>query len=61
MLALASGMSAHLLSPMHACLVMTLEYYKANIEKTYRMLFVPVTIVFLTGVIVLLLAYGFTK
>jgi len=61
MLALASGMSAHLLSPMHACLVMTLEYYKASIEKTYRMLFAPVTIVFLTGLIVLLLAYGFTK
>ena len=58
MLAVASGLSAHLLSPMHACLVMTLEYYKANIGKTYRLLFAPVAVIFLTGVIVFLLAYG---
>jgi integral membrane protein (TIGR00529 family) len=61
MLAVASGLSAHLLSPMHACLVMTLEYYKANIEKTYRLLFAPVAVIFLTGVIVFLLAYGFRQ
>jgi hypothetical protein len=46
---------------MHACLVMTLEYYKANIEKTYRLLFAPVAVIFLTGVIVFLLAYGFRQ
>jgi hypothetical protein len=61
MLAVASGLSAHLLSPMHACLVMTLEYYKASVEKTYRLLFAPVAVIFLTGVIVFLLAYGFKR
>ena len=59
MLAIGSGLAAHLLSPMHACLVMTLDYYKANIKKTYRMLFAPVAIIFLTAVSVLLLAYAF--
>jgi hypothetical protein len=35
---------------MHACLVMTLHYYEAGIGKTYRLLFMPTTVVFLTGV-----------
>ncbi len=61
MLAVASGVSSHLLSPMHACLVMTLEYFEASIEKTYRLLFAPVAVIFLTGVIVFLLACGFTR
>jgi hypothetical protein len=61
MLAVASGLSAHLLSPMHACLVMTLEYYKASIEKTYRLLFAPVAVIFFTGVTVFLIAYGFKR
>jgi uncharacterized protein len=60
MLGMASGLSAHLLSPMHACLVMTLDYYKANIKKTYRMLFAPVAVIFGTAVLVLLVAYSFT-
>jgi uncharacterized protein len=59
MLAIGSGLSAHLLSPMHACLVMTLDYYKANVKKTYRMLFAPVAVIFSTAVVVLLLAYAF--
>jgi hypothetical protein len=49
MLGLASGICAHMLSPMHACLVMTLDYYHASMGKTYRLLFAPVGIIFLTG------------
>jgi len=52
MLALGSGLSAHLLSPMHACLVMTLQYYNANMAKVYRLLLAPVAVLFLTGAVV---------
>ena len=57
MLALGSGLSAHLLSPMHACLVMTLQYYNARMEKVYRLLFAPVALLFLTGALVTVIAY----
>lgn len=57
MLAIGSGLSAHLLSPMHACLVMTLQYYNASMEKVYRLLFAPVALLFLTGALVTLIAY----
>jgi uncharacterized protein len=52
MLGLASGICAHMLSPMHACLVMTLDYYQAGMGKTYRLLFAPVGIIFFTGLCV---------
>lgn len=52
MLGLASGICAHMLSPMHACLVMTLDYYEAGMGKTYRLLFAPVGIIFFTGLAV---------
>ncbi|MBP1714808.1 MAG: hypothetical protein H6Q42_3011, partial [Deltaproteobacteria bacterium] len=57
MLALGSGLSAHLLSPMHACLVMTLQYYNARMEQVYRLLFAPVALLFLTGALVTVIAY----
>lgn len=50
MLGLAGGICAHLLSPMHACLVMTMHYYEADMGKTYRMLLLPTALIFLTGV-----------
>jgi hypothetical protein len=49
MLALASGVCAHMLSPMHACLVMTLEYYQARLAATYRLLLAPAAAVLLTA------------
>ncbi len=49
MLALASGICAHLLSPMHACLTMTMQYYHAEIGRTYRLLLLPTLLLFLTG------------
>jgi uncharacterized protein len=61
MLALGSGLSAHLLSPMHACLVMTLQYYHASMEKVYRLLAIPVAILFLTGALVAIAGYWFTR
>ncbi len=49
MFALAGGIAAHMLSPMHACLVMTLQYYRAAPGKAYRMLLLPVLAVLLTA------------
>ncbi len=56
MLVFASGECAHLLSPMHLCLVMTREYYRADMNKVYRMLIPPVSIIFLTGIAVFLIS-----
>jgi len=57
MMAYCSGFCAVLLSPMHACLVMTREYFKADMNKLYRLLSGPVAIVFLSGVGFLLLSF----
>ncbi len=56
MLIFASGECAHLLSPMHLCLVMTREYYGADMNRVYRMLIPPVSIIFLTGISVFLIS-----
>ena len=56
-LAYASGFCAILLSPMHVCLVMTREYYHADMNKVYRLLILPVSIVFLTGVAVVFISF----
>jgi integral membrane protein (TIGR00529 family) len=50
MLAYGLGMCVTLLSPTHACLILTREYYRADIAKIYRLLFFPVAIVFCTGI-----------
>jgi uncharacterized protein len=50
-MAYCSGFCAVLLSPMHACLIMTREYFKADMGKLYRLLILPVAIVFGTGLI----------
>jgi integral membrane protein (TIGR00529 family) len=52
MLGLASGISAHLLSPLHPCLVMTMQFYRAGPGATFRLLFMPVAAIFLTGALV---------
>jgi len=56
MLGLASGICAHLLSPMHACLVMTMHYYQAGMGSTYRMLLIPTAVIFLTAACVFAVA-----
>jgi hypothetical protein len=59
MLGLAGGIGAHLLSPMHACFVMTLDYYRADMLKTYRLILAPALLTFLVGVAVFLTARTF--
>ena len=45
MLAYASGYCGVLLSPLHLCLVLTEDYFKAELKKVYRLLYAPVGVV----------------
>ena len=45
MLAYASGYCGVLLSPLHLCLVLTKDYFKAELRKVYRILLAPVGVV----------------
>jgi len=59
MLAYVSGFVAVFLSPMHVCLVMTQEFFQADMNRVYRLLIPPVAIFFLTGVAVALVSFRF--
>jgi integral membrane protein (TIGR00529 family) len=52
MLAYASGYCGVLLSPLHLCLVLTKDYFKAELKKVYRLLWAPVGVVW--GVAILI-------
>jgi integral membrane protein (TIGR00529 family) len=52
MLAYASGFCGVLLSPLHLCLVLTKDYFKAELRKVYGILLAPVGVVW--GVALLL-------
>jgi len=47
--AFASGFAGMMLSPTHLCLLLTIQYFKADMAGTYRLLYVPVLVVFLAG------------
>lgn len=47
--AFASGFAGVMLSPTHLCLLLTVKYFKADIAGTYRLMYVPVLLVFLVG------------
>ncbi|MEJ5358571.1 MAG: DUF401 family protein [Desulfobacterales bacterium] len=59
MFALAGGICAHMLSPMHACLAMTLQYYRASLGAAYRLLLLPAFAVLLAAAVQLALAEFF--
>ena len=48
--AFASGFAGVMLSPTHLCLLLTVQYFKADLAGTYRLMYVPVLLVFLVGV-----------
>ena len=56
LLAYGSGFCAALLSPMHACLVMTQQYFRADLNKLYHLIIPPVTIVFFVAAGMVLIA-----
>jgi integral membrane protein (TIGR00529 family) len=49
--AFASGFAGVMLSPTHLCLLLTVKYFKADIAGTYRLMYVPVLLVFLVGLV----------
>lgn len=51
--AFASGFAGVMLSPTHLCLLLTVRYFKADIARTYRLLYLPVALVFAVGLITL--------
>jgi integral membrane protein (TIGR00529 family) len=55
MLAYASGYCGVLLSPLHLCLVLTKDYFKAELRKVYRILLAPVGVVW--GVAILIFSF----
>jgi integral membrane protein (TIGR00529 family) len=53
--AFASGFAGVMLSPTHLCFVLTIRYFKADMAGTYRLMYVPVALVFLVGLGVFLM------
>jgi len=47
--AYVSGFVGILLSPAHLCLALTADYFKAELKDVYRILILPVTVVFLSA------------
>lgn len=47
--AFASGFAGVMLSPTHLCLLLTVRYFNADLAGVYRLLYVPVLLVFLAG------------
>lgn len=49
--AFASGFAGVMLSPTHLCLLLTVQYFKADLANTYRLMYVPVLLVFCIGLV----------
>ncbi|OQX56057.1 MAG: hypothetical protein B5M54_00140 [Candidatus Aminicenantes bacterium 4484_214] len=54
MFAYVSGFVGILLSPAHLCLVLTLDYFRASLKDVYRIMIIPVIIIFMAAFLVLL-------
>jgi len=54
--AFASGFAGVMLSPTHLCYLLTVRYFRADLASTYRLLYLPVLLVFLVGLALLLFA-----
>ncbi|MGB9681528.1 MAG: DUF401 family protein [bacterium] len=50
-LAYACGFMGVMLSPAHLCFVVSNQYFNADIDKVYRILFLPVVLIIITGLI----------
>jgi len=56
LLAFVSGMMGILVSPLHLCLILSSEYFKANLGRVYRYILPPVLVIEATVVVVYLIA-----
>jgi len=52
--AFASGFAGMMLSPTHLCLLLTIRYFNADMAGTYRLMYLPVFLVFTAGLLRLL-------
>jgi integral membrane protein (TIGR00529 family) len=52
MLAFASGISGDLLSPFHLCLILTKDYFQADLKGVYRFIWIPVASLLVVGLLV---------
>ncbi|AJE04034.1 DUF401 family protein [Geobacter pickeringii] len=50
-LAFGSGFAGVMLSPVHLCLVLTREYFEADMSRVYRRLWIPQTLVLAAGAV----------
>ena len=51
MLAFTGSFAGVMISPMHLCLVVTRNYFKADMGKMYKMLILPLTIIILSALV----------
>jgi integral membrane protein (TIGR00529 family) len=49
--AFASGFAGVMLSPTHLCLLLTIRYFNADMAGTYRLMYLPVFLVFTAGLL----------
>lgn len=54
--AFASGCAGVMLSPLHLCLVLTVQYFEADFDRVYRMLIMPEVVMVLTAAALYFLA-----
>lgn len=54
MFAFVGGYMGHMLSPMHLCLVVTNDYFKADMGKIYKMLILPLVIISLSALVLVM-------
>lgn len=55
MLAFTGSFSGVMISPMHLCLVVTKDYFKADMVKIYKMLILPIIITTLSALILVII------
>jgi hypothetical protein len=56
MFAYAGGFAGILLSPVHLCLIVTKQYFKADFKKIYKILLLPVAFVVLIALVIVLMS-----
>jgi hypothetical protein len=54
MFAFVGGYMGHMLSPMHLCLVITNDYFKADVGKIYKILILPLIIISLSALVLVI-------
>ncbi len=56
MLAYVGGFTGILLSPIHLCLIVTIQHFKADFKKIYRILLLPVAFVVLIALVIMFMS-----